>query len=207
MDKLESALSSAITIEIVTIIIVVIEAGIAIFAGIRAHSTALVVFGADSFIELVIAAFVLWRFIVQRRNRSLDTIKNAERVASWVAAFGLAALCIYIVAASLYNILNGGKTDESSLGIIVSVFAVFVMPYLAIRKRALAKILNSASLKADAACDITCAYMAGALLIGLLINALTGWVWIDSAVSLAFLIWLLPETKETFDGARRGELA
>ena len=47
MNKLELALSAAIKIGIVTIIIVVIEAAISIFAGIRAHSTALVAFGDE----------------------------------------------------------------------------------------------------------------------------------------------------------------
>lgn len=199
-------LASAIQIEIVTIIIVLGEAGVSIFAGIQAHSTALIAFGADSVIELITAAFLLWRFIVQRRSTSDESIKSTEKIASWVAAFSLAALSIYIVVESGYNIWNGEKPESSQLGIVVSIFAVIIMPYLAMKKRKIAITLNSPAMKADAACSMACAYMAGAMLTGLIINAISGWGWIDSVVSLAFLYWLLPETKEAFEGAKKGEL-
>ena len=202
-----TSLLSAIRIEVLTIIIVTLEGGFSIFAGMKAHSIALVAFGVDSLIELITAVFLLWRFDVQRRNKSSQSINSAEKIASWVSAIGLAALCTYIIAVSLFNLWHSEIQETSTLGMSISVFALLVMPYLALRKGTLAKDLNSAAMKADAACSITCAYMAGVLLIGLLINALTGWGWIDSAVSLAFLVWLIPETKEAFEGAKRGELA
>ncbi|MDP4220064.1 MAG: cation transporter [Bacteroidota bacterium] len=206
-SKIQPTLSSAIRIEIITIIVVIVEAGVSIYAGIQASSTALIAFGADSLIELITAVFLLWRFKVQWRNSSVESVKRAEKIAAWVAAIALAALCVYIVADSIYGLWHGEKPEPSQLGIIISIFSLFAMPYLAVKKRAIAKALNSPAMKADAACSMTCAYMAGALLAGLLINSFTGWGWIDSAVSLLFLIWLIPETKEAFEGAKMGELA
>jgi divalent metal cation (Fe/Co/Zn/Cd) transporter len=64
--------------------------------------------------------------------------------------------------------------------------------------------LGSGALRADAACSITCAYMAGTLLVGLALNALLGWWWADSIAALALLCWLVPEAREALEGARSG---
>ncbi|HWE63941.1 MAG TPA: cation transporter, partial [Chloroflexota bacterium] len=77
-------------------------------------------------------------------------------------------------------------------------------PLLARRKRAIARQIDSAALRADAACSITCAYMAGALLLGLLASAACGWWWADSVAALALLYWLGHEAREALAGARAG---
>jgi hypothetical protein len=56
----------------------------------------------------------------------------------------------------------------------------------------------------DAACSVTCAYMAGTLLAGLALNALFGWWWADSLAALALLHWLVPVAREALEGARAG---
>ena len=58
------------------------------------------------------------------------------------------------------------------------------MPYLGIAKQRLADQLNSAATKGEGRQNILCAYLAGALLIGLLGNALLGAWWLDAAVGL-----------------------
>ena len=78
------------------------------------------------------------------------------------------------------------------------------MPVLAWRKRAIAAPLGSAALRGDAACSITCAYMAGTLLVGLTLTALFGWWWADSLAALGLLLWLVPEAREAITGARAG---
>jgi len=78
------------------------------------------------------------------------------------------------------------------------------MPLLAWRKRRIATKLGSAALRGDAACSITCAYVAATLLAGLLLNAVFGWWWADSLAALALLWWLVPEAREALEGARAG---
>jgi divalent metal cation (Fe/Co/Zn/Cd) transporter len=78
------------------------------------------------------------------------------------------------------------------------------MPVLAWRKRAIAAPLGSAALRGDAACSITCAYMAATLLVELTLNALFGWWWADSLAALGLLVWLVPEAHEAIAGARAG---
>ena len=81
------------------------------------------------------------------------------------------------------------------------------MPLLAWRKRHIAAAIESPALRGDAACSITCAYMAAALLLGLLTRALLGWWWADGVAALALLSWLVPEAREALGGARSGRAA
>lgn len=89
------------------------------------------------------------------------------------------------------------------MGLAVAAIAVIGMPLLAWRKRQIAAHLNSAALPGNAACSMTCATMAATLLVGLAVTTLFGWWWADSIAALAFLIWLVPEAHEAWEGARR----
>ena len=57
----------------------VIEAAVAIGAGIIAGSTALITFGADSLIEVISAAALLWRFLKAGPKASAEEHSHAER--------------------------------------------------------------------------------------------------------------------------------
>jgi divalent metal cation (Fe/Co/Zn/Cd) transporter len=76
------------------------------------------------------------------------------------------------------------------------------MPYLAVTKRRIAKRMKSEALAGDATNSITCAYMAGTVLVGLVLNILFGWWWVEDIAALVFLIWLLRETMEAFGEVR-----
>lgn len=78
------------------------------------------------------------------------------------------------------------------------------LPLLARCKRTIAARIDSAALRGDAACSITCAYMAGTLLVGLALNAAFRWWWVDSIAALALLYWLIPEAREALASARAG---
>ncbi|HEY1352587.1 MAG TPA: hypothetical protein VGF67_23450, partial [Ktedonobacteraceae bacterium] len=69
-------------------------------------------------------------------------------------------------------------------------------------KLQIAKRIGSAALKADAACSVTCAYMALTLLAGLLLNGLLGWWWADPLAALALIYFLLYEGREAWHQAR-----
>ena len=64
--------------------------------------------------------------------------------------------------------------------------------------------IDSAALRGDAACSIPCAYMAGALLVGLVLTAVLGWWWADSVAALRLLYWLQREARAALAGARAG---
>jgi divalent metal cation (Fe/Co/Zn/Cd) transporter len=195
---------AGVRIEIVTVAYMLVEAAAAIGAGILASSVLLTAFGMDSVIELVTGGVLLWRLATQARGADLTRVEQAERRAAWVTGIGLVLLCVYIIVTACWGLLARNQPDASPLGLAVAVAALLLMPLLAARKRTLAMRLDSPALRGDAACSITCAYMAATLLIGLGLNVLFGWWWADSVAALALLYWLVPEAREALEGARAG---
>lgn len=201
------AASVGVRIELLTVIWMVVEAAVAIGAGVVAHSALLVAFGLDSVLELVTGSALLWRLWTEQRGESLARVERAERVAAWITGIGLALLCVYIVALAALDLVTRSEAATSTVGLALAAVAVVGMPVLAWRKRVIARQLNSVALRGDAACSLSCAYMAGALLVGLALHALLGWWWIESVALVSFLYWLVPEAREALEGARAGRAA
>jgi divalent metal cation (Fe/Co/Zn/Cd) transporter len=201
------AVWAGVWIEVATVGWMTVEAVVAIGAGIVAHSVLLTAFGIDSVIELITGAVLLWRLVTEARGASLASVERAENRAAWVAGIGLVLLCAYVVVVSLVSLLFRNEAERSVVGIALAIAALIIMPVLAWRKRVIAAQLGSAALRGDAACSITCAYMAATLLVGLALNALFGWWWADSLAAIALLYWLIPEAREALEGARTGRAA
>jgi len=134
-----------------------------------------------------------------------ERVEQAERRAAWVVGVALALLCVYVLASSIYGLVAHAKPGGSPIGIAISLAAIVVMPWLAVTKRRLAAQLDSGALRGDAANSLTCAYMAGAVLVGLVFNALLHWWWAEDLAALVFLFWLVGETREALEEARGGD--
>jgi divalent metal cation (Fe/Co/Zn/Cd) transporter len=198
------AVRSGVRIEQLTLGWMTVEAAVAIGAGVAAGSMLLVAFGLDSVIELITGGVLLWRLIAEARGGSIERVARAENRAAWVTGAGLLLLCLYIVAGAAYNLLAHSAPESAPAGIVLALAAVVGMPLLARRKRAIAAQIDSAALRGDAACSMTCAYMAATLLLGLLLTSVLHWWWADSLAALCFLPWLLREAREALEGARAG---
>jgi len=198
---------AGVRIEIVTVAWMTVEAAVAIIAGILARSVLLTAFGFDSVIELVSGGALLWRLATESRGRSLARVERAENLAAWIAGIGLVLLCFYIVATSGLSLWSHNHPDRSPVGIGLAVVALVLMPFLVWQKRSIAGHINSPALRADAACSLTCAYMAATLLVGLALTALFGWLWADTLAAIALLYWIVPEAREALQGARAGRAA
>ncbi len=118
----------------------------------------------------------------------------------------LALLCVYVLALSGFDLATGRRPENSLLGIGIALAGLIVMPLLVVNKRHIAEQLGSAALRADAACSLTCAYMAGAVLVGLSLNALFRWWWAEDVAALIFLYWLVKETREALEQVRSGKI-
>ena len=195
-------IQKGLLLELFTIFWMMIEATLAIYSGIIAKSTLLAAFGIDSIIELISGGVILWRFLVEMKHGEGEKVEKAERVAAWVVAATLVLLCFYVLFTSVYGLITHSQPESSLLGIVVSAAALIVMPLLAYGKKRVAKRVRSDALKGDIANTITCAYMAGTVLVGLLLNAIFHWWWVENIAALVFLYWLFGETKEAFEEAR-----
>ena len=96
--------------------------------------------------------------------------------------------------------MTGERPDVSWLGIGLAASSLVVMPYLGIAKERLADRLGSAATKGEGRQNMLCAYLAGALLLGLLGNALFGAWWLDPAVGLLIAGVAVKEGREAWRG-------
>lgn len=194
-----------VNIELVSIFWMIIEAVVAVGAGVIAHSLSLVAFGADSIIELIAGAVLLWRLLIEANGASLEKVKRAEKFSSWVVGIALLLLAVYIVVASIYKLWMKQGAETSYLGIALAIASGVIMPILSRSKKHIGTEIGSKALKADGSCSIVCAYMAWTVLIGVVVTALFGWWWVDSIVALALVYFVVKEGWEAVQEARGKE--
>ena len=172
-----------------------IEGAVAIAAGIVASSIALVGFGLDSVIEGVASVIIVWRF-TGHRVFSHAAEQRAQRLVA--AQFFL--LAPYVAFESIKTLVAGEHPDVSWVGIGLAIGSVIFMPMLGIAKQRLADELGSAATAGEGRQNMLCAYLAGALLVGLLGNALVGAWWLDPAVGLLIAAVAVHEGMDAWRG-------
>jgi divalent metal cation (Fe/Co/Zn/Cd) transporter len=202
-----AAVALGMRLEVVTVLWMAAEGAIALIAGLLARSVLLAAFGFDSVIELLSGLVLLWRLSAESRGGEIEgggeieRIERAEHMTSRVSAVLLLALCAFVIVSSAVGLVAGIKPQGSLLGIGVAAVAVVAMPALAFGKSRANRLIASASLRADIAETVTCAYMAGVTLIGVALSMALGLWWVQYLFALALLIWLVPETREALEAA------
>ena len=195
----ERLVSRGLALEGITIGWNVLEAGLAIAAGIAARSIALTGFGADSVIEVVAAVALFARLRAEANGRGAAGEKGAMRV----LALAFFLLTTYVVVDSIWTLGTRRAPEASVVGVGVALFALVVMPLLARAKLRVGEAIGSAALVADAKCTIACAWLAAAVLAGLALNATLGWWWADPVAALAMVPFLAREGREALEKSRR----
>lgn len=194
-----------VNIERVSILWMIIEAGVAIGTGVIAHSLALVAFGADSIIELVAGVVLLWRLMIEANGASLERVDRAEKVSSWVVGIAMLLLAVYIVFASAYKLWMHQGSETSYFGIALAIASGVIMYFLSHAKKRIGSEIGSQALRADGSCSIVCGYMAWTVLFGVVVTALFGWWWADSIAALALVYFVVHEGWESVQEARGNE--
>ncbi len=196
------AVHFGVRLELFTVGWMLVEALVAVGAGVLARSVLLTAFGFDSVIELLSGGVLLWRLWAEAKGGDLERVERVEQRAIRISAFLLVLLCLYVLLTILFGLVTRLEPDQSPLGIAVSLAAVVVMPLLAQRKRQVNERLGSAALRADIDESITCAYMAATVLVGLVVDALFGLWWFEYVAAAVLLYWLAGETREALEAAR-----
>lgn len=172
-----------------------VEAAVAIAAGIVASSIALVGFGADSLIEAAAGVVVLW---LMAGTRSASP--RAERRAQQLIAASFVVLAAYVGIESLRDLIGDHHPDVSWVGIGLSVVTLATMPPLARAKQRVADGLASSATASESRQTMLCAYLSAALLVGLGANAAFGWWWADPLAALAVAGIALREARDAWRG-------
>jgi divalent metal cation (Fe/Co/Zn/Cd) transporter len=171
-----------------------VEAVIAISAGVVAGSVALVAFGLDSVVEVSSGLVILWQF----RHPMPE---SRERRALRLMAVSFFALAGYVAFESVRALLGGHESDPSPVGIALASASLVVMPFLSWAQRRTGRELGSGAVVADSTQTLLCTYLSAVLLAGLVLNATLGWSWADP---LAGLVIAAVAVREGL-GAWRGE--
>ena len=172
-----------------------VEGVVALVAGVMAGSIALVGFGLDSAIEGFASVIIIWRFT---GSRVLS--QAAEHRAQKLVAIQFFILAPYVSFESVRALAGGEHPEVSVLGMALAVFSLVTMPLLGIAKQRIAEQIGSAATKGEGRQNVLCAYLAGALLIGLAGNAIAGAWWLDPAVGLLIAAVAVKEGLEAWRG-------
>ena len=174
----------------------VLEAVVALVAGHRASSTALVGFGLDSLVEVSSAAAVAWQFA------AADPAVRAAREgrALRVIALSFFALAAFVTVDAARSLLGAAEASPSTVGIVLAATSLAVMPGLSLAQRRAGRELRSASAVADSKQTLLCTYLSAVLLAGLVLNALWGWTWADPVAALVIAAVAVREGLQAWRG-------
>ncbi|OZD58678.1 hypothetical protein CH252_02070 [Rhodococcus sp. 06-1477-1B] len=145
--------------------------------GARVSSTALVGFGLDSIIEVSSAAAVAWQF-------SAKDPETREKVALRMIAFSFFGLAAYVTIDAVRALFGFTAAEHTAVGIALAAFSLVIMPALSWAQRRAGRELGSATAVADSKQTLLCTYLSAVLLIGLILNSLSGFSWADPVAAL-----------------------
>jgi divalent metal cation (Fe/Co/Zn/Cd) transporter len=171
----------------------VIEAIIAVSAGIAAGSVALIGFGLDSVVEVSSGLVILWQF----RHRLPE---SREQQALRLMAFSFFALAAYVTFESVRALFFGGEPEASPVGIVLAIASLIIMPFLSWAQRRTGRALGSNAVVADSTQTLLCTYLSAVLLVGLVLNATLGWGWADPIAGLIIAAVAVREGVEAWKG-------
>jgi divalent metal cation (Fe/Co/Zn/Cd) transporter len=154
---------------------------------------ALAGFGLDSLIKIFASVAVAW----QLTGVSWDRERRALRLIG--AAFF--ALALYVVGQLAYTLLRQQHPTASRGGIVWLATTLLAMLLLSWGKRVTGRQLGNPVLTTEARVTLVDAYLAAAVLVGLLLNALLGWWWADLVAGLVIVYFGLREGLEALQSA------
>jgi divalent metal cation (Fe/Co/Zn/Cd) transporter len=155
------------------------EGVVGVVTGVMAGSIALTAFGIQSFIEGLASLVIVWLFTGARLGSSA-----AEGRAQKFVAVQFFLLVPFVAYEAISKLVTGEHADTSYLGMALVASSLIGMPLLGIAKRRLADKLGSVATRGEGTQNLLCAYLAGAVLLGLLGNTLFGWWWLDPIAAL-----------------------
>ncbi len=200
MTDRSSLLRRALRLEYLTVGWNVVEAVVAIGAGLAANSVALVGFGIDSVVESASGSVLIWRLRAESAGMDADSIERLDRRAHRLVAGSLFVLAAYVSIDAVRALWTADRPTGSLIGIALTTVSMLVMGWLARAKRRAAESLGSRALAADSFQTSACWWLSVVALAGLGLNSLFGWWWADPVAGLAMIPFILREAREGWRG-------
>jgi divalent metal cation (Fe/Co/Zn/Cd) transporter len=146
-----------------------------------AKSVALAGFGLDSLVEIGASMVVVWE--LRRVN------PGRQRIALRLIGIAFLILATYIAAQSVVVLASGYHPKHSPLGIVWTAITCAAMLALAFGKARTGRALGNPVLQTEGRVTLVDAYLAGAVLLGLVLNATIGWWWADPLAGLVIVFY------------------
>ncbi len=184
----QTLLRRGLALEYVTLSWNVVGTVVVITAALAAGSVALAGFGLDSLIEIAASTVVIWQL--------KDTSPARERIALRLIGAAFIALAAYIAAQAAYTLIAASHPQHSPPGIIWTAVTCAVMLALAAGKAHTGQALGNRVLQTEARVTLIDAYLAVAILLGLVLNATLDWWWADPTAGLVIVYYGLREGRQ-----------
>lgn len=168
----------------------VIGLGVLAAAALGAGSPALAGFGLDCLIEIFASLVVVWQLKGIHKDRETRAMRLIGVAFAVLAAYLLIQLAIVIAA--------GLRPATSGLGIVWTALTFVVMLALAWGKIRTGRALGNPVLRGEGKVTLVDAYLAGAVLAGLVLNALFGWWWADPLAGSVIIYYAIREARNAF---------
>jgi divalent metal cation (Fe/Co/Zn/Cd) transporter len=156
-------------------------------AAVRARSVALAGFGLDSLVEIGASTVVVWQLTGSGGAR--------ERLALRLIRSAFLGIAIYVTAQAAYTLLTAGHPRHSPAGIFWTAATFGVMLALAAGKARVGSAMDNRVLQTEGRVTLVDAYLAAAVLAGLVLNAALGWWWADPVAGLVIVVYALRESR------------
>lgn len=164
------------------------------YAAIVAHSIAIGGFGLDSLIEIGASMVVIKELTNHGHHNHSKSLR--------LIGIGFFAIAMYIFIQTLYILSRGVHPHPSIIGITWTGLTLLVMLGLALGKKVVGKKLNNPVLLTEAKVTLIDAYLAGSVMLGLILNASFGLWWADPLAGLIIVFYGLKEGHAAFREAK-----
>jgi divalent metal cation (Fe/Co/Zn/Cd) transporter len=171
----------------------VIGLGVLAAAAIAAGSPALAGFGLDSLIEIFASVVVVWQLKGVHKDREARAMR--------LIGTAFATLSAYLVVQLIAVFAAGVRPATSGPGIVWTALTFVVMLALAWGKIRTGNALGNPVLRAEGKVTLVDAYLAGAVVTGLVLNALFGWWWADPLAGLVIIYYAAVEARHAIKHA------
>ena len=181
----EPLLTRGLRLEYLTLGWNVVGVVIVVLAAIAAGSIALAGFGIDSLIEIFASVVVVWQL------NGVD--QHRERRALRLISIAFFALVVYVAVQAGHALITQSHPATSLLGIGWLAATLIAMLLLSWGKHVTGRALNNPVLLTEARVTLVDAYLAAAVLIGLILNRVFGWWWADPLAGLVIVYYSFRE--------------
>ncbi|MFK4295949.1 divalent metal cation (Fe/Co/Zn/Cd) transporter [Arthrobacter sp. GAS37] len=168
----------------------VVGLGVLAAAAIQAGSPALAGFGLDSLIEIFASIVVVWQLKGAHKEREAPAMR--------LIGTAFAVLGAYLLIQVAVVFATGVRPATSGPGIVWTALTFVVMLALAWGKIGTGHRLGNPVLRAEGKVTLVDAYLAGAVLAGLVLNALFGWWWADPLAGVVIIYYAVREARQAF---------